>query len=221
MSGDARDSSARKALDALQTELLEGFFGLEQGFFLTGGAALVGFHLGHRRTRDLDLFTLEQNLEAGVAALHAAAEDLGASLEALRTSPTFRRFLIRRGAETTVVDLVLERAPQVATKTRYGAIRVDPPEEILANKLCTLLSRAELRDLVDVRALELAGYRVEDALVPAACKDAGLTAAQLAWVLSEVEIGDDAEPPGVGARELREYLHGLVRRLSRLALPAG
>lgn len=28
-----------------------------------------------------------------------------------------------------------------------NCIRMDPPEEILANKLCTLLERAEVRDL--------------------------------------------------------------------------
>lgn len=93
-------------------------------------------------------------------------------------------------------------------------------QEILANKLCTLLSRAEIRDLVDVRALEGAGYRVEDALGPASRKDGGLTAGQLAWVLSEVEIGEDAQPPGVSSRELKGYLDDLIHRLTRLALPS-
>ncbi|HMB26872.1 MAG TPA: nucleotidyl transferase AbiEii/AbiGii toxin family protein [Blastocatellia bacterium] len=72
-----------------------------------------------------------------------------------------------------------------------SGIRVDPPEEILANKLCTLLERAEIRDLVDVRALEMAGCRVEDALPFAALKDTGLTPAQLGWVLNQIGLGDD------------------------------
>ena len=42
-------------LDSLQQEVLEAFFGYESGFFLTGGAALAGFHLGHRTTKDLDI----------------------------------------------------------------------------------------------------------------------------------------------------------------------
>lgn len=45
-------------LTALQAEVLGEFFRREQGFFLTGGAALAGFHLCHRETHDLDLFTL-------------------------------------------------------------------------------------------------------------------------------------------------------------------
>ncbi|HEX9733963.1 MAG TPA: hypothetical protein VGG06_18480 [Thermoanaerobaculia bacterium] len=46
-------------LTPLQVDLLRAFFAREQGFFLSGGAALVGFHLGHRETSDLDLFTVD------------------------------------------------------------------------------------------------------------------------------------------------------------------
>jgi aryl-alcohol dehydrogenase-like predicted oxidoreductase len=98
---------------------------------------------------------------------------------------------------------------------------VDPPEEILANKLCALLSRLEIRDLVDVLKLEEAGYRVDDALEAAHRKDAGLTPAQLAWVLSQIEIGKDAVVPGeVSLENLRRYLKGLIDRLSHLAFPS-
>ena len=50
-------SSAPSKLTALQRDVLDAFFQRERGFFLTGGAALAGFHLGHRATDDLDLFT--------------------------------------------------------------------------------------------------------------------------------------------------------------------
>ena len=101
-----------------------------------------------------------------------------------------------------------------------GSKLTDPPEEILSNKLCALLSRSEVRDLVDVRALEMAGYRVEDALPAAKLKDSGLTPAQLGWVLSEITLGDDLVPPGnVSAEELREYLADLTTRLARIAFP--
>lgn len=73
---------------------------------------------------------------------------------------------------------------------------------------------------MDVMALERAGYDLERALAVAARKDAGLTPGQLAWVLSEVEIGDDAEVPGGGdVAELKVYLADLLSRLERMALP--
>jgi hypothetical protein len=53
MRGSAKGSFSSR-LDPFQQELLAAFFAREQRFFLTGGAALAGFHLGHRETRDLD-----------------------------------------------------------------------------------------------------------------------------------------------------------------------
>jgi len=212
---------ASSQLSPLQHEFLDAFFRREDRFFLTGGAALVGFHLGHRETHDLDLFTLSDALDEGFALVGEIARHLGASLETIQTAPDFRRLLLRRGSEAVVIDLVRERVAQmVPEKPVVSGIRVDPPEEILANKLCALLSRSEIRDLVDVRALEMAGYRVEDALPAATLKDTGLTPAQLSWVLSQIELGDDLIPPGgVSTEELRRYLADLIARLARLAFP--
>jgi hypothetical protein len=208
-------------LDSLQIRVLQAFFEYEKRFFLTGGAALVGFHLHHRTTRDLDLFTSEDRIEQGAAALAAVARDIGATLESLVVYVDFRRFLLQQGSSSVVVELVRDRAPQlIEAKPIVGTIRIDPPEEIMANKLCTLLSRAEIRDLIDVRALEAAGYSVEGHIEKASRKDAGLTPGQLAWVLSQMEIGDDARlPEGVRVDELRIYLRGLESRLSAMAFP--
>lgn len=208
-------------LSPLQREILEAFFRRETGFFLTGGAALAGYHLGHRTTADLDLFTTDDRLEAGSEALRAAAHDTASTLRNLQTAPDFRRRLVRRGAEKIVVDLVRERTPQgPLPKGNFGGVRVDPPEEILANTLCRLLSRAEHRDLVDLLSLERAGYRTEDALTLATRKEAGLTPAQLAWVLSRIAVGDDAGiPAGLTANEVRSFLANLIARLTRLASP--
>ncbi|MFN0061478.1 MAG: hypothetical protein ACKVPX_03025 [Myxococcaceae bacterium] len=69
-------------------------------------------------------------------------------------------------------------------------------------------------------ALEGAGHRIEDALPLAHSKDTGLTPAQLAWVLAQVRIGDDARIPGaVSPSALRTFLQQLIARLTRLALP--
>lgn len=208
-------------LTALQAEVLGEFFRREQGFFLTGGAALAGFHLCHRETHDLDLFTLAGPLTGGVDALRDLARTIGARCEETRTAPEFRRLVLSRGDESVVVDLVVERTPQlVADKPSVGSIRLDPPEEILANKLCALLGRAEIRDLVDVRALEASGLSLERALEAGQRKDGGLTPAQLAWVLSQISIGDEARVPGGGAApDLRRYLRDLIDRLVALARP--
>jgi predicted nucleotidyltransferase component of viral defense system len=208
-------------LSPLQQRILSEFFRRQKGFFLTGGAALAGYHLGHRGTEDLDLFTRLDVLDEGDRSLRDVAREIGAEIEALHTAPDFRRRLLRRGNEAVVVDLVLDRTPRGREEPElHGDIAVDPPAEILANKLCTLLSRAELRDLVDVLALERRGHDLAKALALATKKDVGMTPAQLAWVLSEIRIGDDAEvPAGYTVDELRTFLDSLQQRLARMAFP--
>jgi Nucleotidyl transferase AbiEii toxin, Type IV TA system len=208
----------KNQLSPLQEDLLRAFFHREDRFFLSGGGALAGFHLAHRETHDLDLFTHEDALDGGMSALEGAARDLGATIEAIQTAPDFRRVLVQRGAEAVVVrEYVAQASPE---KQVIRGIRLDPPTEIMANKLCALLSRSEVRDLVDVRALEQAGYSLDDALAAAAAKDKGLTPAQLAWVLSQIEIGPDLVPPGnVSLEELRNYLDDLIVRLTQKAFP--
>lgn len=211
----------KAALNNLQKDFLQAFFSRENRFYLTGGAALVGFYLGHRETNDLDLFTLENEVENGFALAREAARSLGATVEAIQTAPDFRRLLVRRGDEAIVVDLIREYVFQLEREKReIGGISIDSAEEILANKLCALLSRSEIRDLVDVRELEKAGFSLAEALAVAAKKDAGLTPAQLAWVLNQIKFGDEVQPPsGISVAELRAYLDDLIRRLKQLAFP--
>lgn len=211
----------KPVLNSLQDDFLKAFFKRENSFFLSGGAALVGFYFGHRETHDLDLFTLENDVEEGFRLVHEVANDLKAIVEPIQTAPDFRRLLLRRDDEAIVVDLVREYVFQISKeKPVINGIRVDSPEEILANKLCALLSRSEIRDLVDVRELENAGFSLENALQAAEKKDSGLTPAQLAWVLNQISLGEDAQLPGnISASELRDYLMNLIDRLKRLALP--
>jgi hypothetical protein len=214
-------ATPRSRLTALQARILEAFFKRQSHFYLSGGGALAGYHLGHRETHDLDLFTLSPRMEEGVRALRETAAELGLSWEEVVTAPEFRRVLLSGADQSVIVDLVVERTEQVRPdKLAYGGVRVDPPEEIFANKLCTLLGRAEIRDLVDLRALEGLGLSLAEGLAAGQRKDGGLTPAQLAWVLSEISIGEEAPlPGGVAPGELRAYLRDLIDRLARLAHP--
>ena len=208
-------------LTPLQQTVLELFFDQERRFFLTGGGALCGFYLGHRVTLDLDLFVTEDVLAEGVSHLRAITQKLSGSLESIQTSPDFRRFLLRALGDTLVIDLVRDRSPQLFPKqTIVSGIRLDSVEEIFANKLCALLSRSEIRDLVDLRALEETGLSLQAMVLKAERKDAGLTPGQLGWVLSQIQIGEDAQPPGnVTGNELREYLKLTVMKLSAMSFP--
>lgn len=102
-----------------------------------------------------------------------------------------------------------------------GRIVVDSAREILANKLCTLLSRTEVRDLVDVARLEEAGYSPIAALDLATQKDGGMTAGQLAWVLSSFPVpAEETLRYGMSQKDLQDYRESLVRRLIAAAFPS-
>lgn len=219
-----KDPPAHGKLSAFQDEVLRAFFQRERGFFLTGGGALCGFHLGHRETGDLDLFTVDAAaFERGRHVARAVADECNASLEVLQDAPGFRRITLSRAEDALVVDFVHERVKQVcAEKPEIDDIVIDPPEEILANKLTAIVGRCEERDLVDVLFLERSGLRVEDALAGALDKDGGCTPATIAWLLSQMQIPDGASlPAGVTAAELRDYIQELVPRLRRIAAPSG
>lgn len=211
-----------KGLTELQTEILRRFFARRDEFFLTGGAALVGFYIGHRETHDLDLFTAGQPLDEGERTLREIAFELDLVMESVRRAPAFQRFLLRRsqGGESLIVDLVRDDAPQLAEKRVVGGVRVDSAEEILANKICALLSRVEVRDLVDVMVLQQSGLDPIAAVHSASDKDGGVTPSQLAWVLSSFPIPEDRALPGdVSPDALRAFRDDLIRRLATAAFP--
>lgn len=215
-------ASSPDRLTRLQRDLLLAFFEHERGFFLTGGAALAGFYLHHRETTDLDFFTHDsQAFERGGFALRAAAADVGAEVSVKQDAPGFKRYLVSRGDDSVLVDTVWERVRAAYPhKKEEGRIVLDTPEEITVNKLTTLVSRSEPRDIVDLMLLERAGFSIDAALPKALEKDGGCTPATLAWVLSEVSIPDGAALPGdVSASETRSFLASLVERLLRAAVP--
>jgi predicted nucleotidyltransferase component of viral defense system len=208
-------------LTPLQRELIAAFFAREQRFTLTGGGALVGFYFGHRETHDLDFFAGPgPDLDDDARTLQEAASACGASLEPIRRSPTFSRFLARRADERCVIDLVIDATERVDREPRrFGSVRVDTLREIAANKLDALLGRSEIRDLVDLKAILESGEDLERAMRDAERKDAGADPATLAWVLDQITIGPSARlPGGVAPGELDLFRKETVRRLRKLAL---
>ena len=162
-------------LSPLQFDLLRSF--RQSDFFLTGGGALIGFYGHNRTTRDLDLFTRNRDaFEEGTPALNEAASQVGATLEALRTTPHFRRFQATRGDEDTLIDLVWKSVPAVHPPTELPdfTIKVDTPEELAVNKVCAIVGRAEPRDLADLCFLANQDVDIDQAVSQAPQKDSGI-----------------------------------------------
>jgi hypothetical protein len=216
MGGGKMASSPPNRLTPLQRELLEGFFDRRSDFYLTGGGALAGYYLGHRQTEDLDLFSGPgPDLADAARTMTDVAQDLGASVATRSAHGDFRRLMVTRGDEECVVDLVIDRASVIDPhKPVVGTVRLDTLREIAANKICTLVSRSEIKDLVDLRGLLEAGIDLSQAFHDAQRKEGSAEPATLAWVLDQLVIGPTARLPGdVDPAELDAFRKAFVRRL--------
>jgi len=212
-----------RACTPLKRDFLREWFAQEQRFFLTGGSALGLFYLDHRRSYDLDLFTTEtvESKEVQNLVLRVSAK-IAALCTALRSAPDFHRFKLTRGDDREIIDVVVDRAPQLdALKACVDGIRVDTLREILANKLTTLVSRSELKDLVDLYFLEKSGCDLLAAIPDARAKDGGWEPAVVAMLLDEmrVEVPPEWLIREVSAAELEAFVRKLRLGLADRSLP--
>ena len=215
------------SLSALQREVLEVLAPSDPPWTLTGGGALVQFHLGHRSTRDLDLFlhgraTLEQQAERAADRLRGA----GMEVTSIQSGRSLQRYRVTRGGDSVLLDLVADPVPVIEAPTRQpigtAEILVDTPHEILVNKLCALVQRSELRDLVDVRGLLGAAGDLERALRDAPRKDGGFSPLVLSWQLEGLDLSSMGRAEGWTERDVAEldaFRANLIARLSRLSHP--
>jgi hypothetical protein len=186
------------SLSKLQADFLRAWFTRSSEFFLTGGGALVGYLGAPRTTDDLDLFTdLPEAFEQVDRLVGEVCREVGATARGLRSTPEFRRYRIARADESSVLDLVLDRVPQLSPdKDLRDGVRLDSPTELLVNKLCALVSRSEPRDFVDVWFLCQQGLDREQALRDCARKDSGVGPDTLLWILRDLSW-DQFTVPGV------------------------
>jgi predicted nucleotidyltransferase component of viral defense system len=215
--------STKDVLSPLQWEFLSCFFAGGPPFFLTGGTALSAFYLRHRYSEDLDLFTLDSDAFDRVPLYVAdTATSISASATSLQTAPQFRRYRLSRTGETIIVDFVKEVVPQISEKKNsFGGIIVDTLDDITANKICTVISRAEVKDYIDLYFLGRAGYSVENYIQLAQRKDAGISQAMLAYLLSEFRLAKVPEfmIASVSLGEVQEYFQSLARKLAVDSFP--
>jgi hypothetical protein len=215
-------------LTPIQERVLAVLAAIEPRWTLTGGGALAGFHTGHRGTRDLDLFFRGQGfLEDLPARVTECLVANGLSVAALRTSPRFCQLDVRDDLAAVVVDLVADPTPlaEAPAPSTIGTteILVDTPHQLLVNKLCALLSRSELRDLVDVRELVTRGGDISRALVDCPRQDAGFSPLTFGWALRGLPLTRLATSEGFDdaqIEELVQFRDTLIERAVAEARPA-
>lgn len=176
-----------------------------RGFYLAGGSA-VAIHLRHRRSDDLDLFSVQRDVD-----LEAVAEDI-ASLPSVTIV----------SATDTAIKLRLGNVPVDVVRYPYPLLRKASPGpegfpvatllDLAVMKLAAIASRGIRRDFWDFHEIltrtEITLARALDAYV----RRFGVKKSDVYHVLQALTYFDDAEreprPRGLTAkhwREIRSY----------------
>jgi hypothetical protein len=150
----------------------------------------------------------------------------GLEVDVIQVNPAQARLRVSDADESVVLDLVAEPSPALEPPEERpigdSTVRVDGRHEILVDKLCALLGRAEVRDLVDVQGLLAVGTDLIRALGDAPTRDTGFSAMTLAWVLRGMPLSEVAATSGLSEKdrdELTRFRDDLVDRLTRATDP--
>ena len=213
-----------KVLTALKKDFLKEFFLVENRFFLTGGSALGIFYFEHRYSYDLDFFTINKSIDWKhfESILRNICDNISAEIEPVTRSPSFQRFQLRRGNEHEILDFVIEWVEQIdLKKNKFGSIIVDTIDEIGTNKICTLLGRSEVKDVIDLYFLSKNGFDIISHIELAMKKDGGLNPAILSYIVSGITINELPEYliEKLSIDDLNSFISNLKNDLAKFAFP--
>ncbi len=120
-------------------------------FYLTGGTALANFFLGHRKSYDLDIFTVEKDLVLTFS--HLLGEELKKkfSFNIIRRFETFVEFEVSSQNETTRIHLAYDSPFKFGEPVDSDlGIKVNDYKDIITDKLLAFFGRVEPRDAIDL-----------------------------------------------------------------------
>lgn len=178
-------------LTTLQEELLKLFAETEESdlFYLTGGTALAGCYLKHRYSRDLDLFTKEEEIIGYMGdRIQNRLKAKSIQTTTIRKLKSFYEILVKKGEEECPIHLALDSPFRFSEPTeRLLGVKIDTIIDIATNKLLTLFGRVEPRDFVDVFFLVKEKFPLDELIEKSKQKDPGLDEYYLAIAFHQAE----------------------------------
>lgn len=116
-------------------------------FYLTGGTALSRFYYRHRYSEDLDFFVNSQkNFLDEAERLVQNLNKLG--IEITHRSDSFYSTFVQKKLKVDFVNDTGTYPKDFLSTPLYE--KIDKPERILANKITSIVSRDEAKDVVDI-----------------------------------------------------------------------
>jgi len=192
----ARKPQSKGLLTKAQLEILKAFRGLPDAnrFYLTGGTALAEFYLGHRRSFDLDLFTVEQGLIIPFSRMNEERfSQRGFSVKIIRRLESFAEFELGWEDEKVRVQLAFNSPYRLAPPVETPLVLVNDFQDLVVDKLLAFFGRAEPRDAADLYFI-LKSEDFWELTELAAKKDPGFDLYWLALALEKVrDFPDELE----------------------------
>lgn len=179
-------------LTSYQIQILKSFFAsaLGQRFFLTGGTALAAFYLGHRRSNDLDLFTLEEldSLELEKLLAQIAKENSAIVKTKVKTADYYEVYLEnKKEGWLQRLDFVKEQPVVFGERVVVDGVVVDSLENIASNKILTIYGRLEPKDYLDLYFIfEETDFNFDQLFEKTKKKDTGLHEFYFANMIADV-----------------------------------
>jgi hypothetical protein len=158
------------------------------GFALAGGYAVQAHGFLDRPSSDVDLFaaaSAEFDFAGAVDAVVRAFEHDGLMVDIEVRSDSFARLNVTSGTDLAKVELGVDWRESEPVQLAIGPVL--HPDDAVANKVCALFGRAEVRDYVDVDAiLASRRYTRDELLTLAAHHDPGFDPLWFAEALAAV-----------------------------------
>lgn len=214
----------------MQKTFLQEFFNsyLSDKFFVSGGTALAEFYLYHRVSQDIDLFTLNQELDFAAvnAEIIKLAAKLNLNIEHQVSSSTFLQYIFKSINDASVnlkVDLIKDVPIHFGKVKQIGNLKVDSLENIAVGKLLAVFGRADGKDFIDLYFLlkKEQLIKFDDLFKMAQQKDTGLHELYLAEMLAQVENIKQFPPvlKSYDKEDMRNYFLQLSEELLKKIKP--
>lgn len=191
------------------------------GFVLAGGYAIQAHGFLDRLSADVDLFaeaSAEFNFSEAVDAVIAAYQRDGLNARTEAQSSSFARLIVSTAGEQARVELGVDWRMNEPIRLAIGPVL--HADDAVANKVCALFGRAEIRDYVDVAAILASGRYSDDDLIRLAAEhDPGF---DLAWFVEALEAVDRIPDTGFAeygldparAAALRSRMHAWAKKIN-------
>lgn len=185
-----------QVLTSLQEEILKIFAETQEAdlFYLTGGTALAAFYLQHRLSKDLDLFTIEEEVIGYMGdRLKSNLEAREIQVETIRRLKSFYEILASKEGISAPIHLAMDSPFRFEEpKKILLGVRVDTLIDIATSKLLTVYGRGEPRDFVDLFFLIKEKFSMDELIEKSKLKDPGLDEYYLAIAFHRAkELPDD------------------------------